>query len=892
MGKIVYGIILAVGLVLVIGGAVILGILPGIIKDKIKEEVPITDGSDAYDRWQETPVPLYMKFTFFELKNTNYTNLQDIEFVEKGPYVFKETRFKQNITFLDDDNLLSYLENRTYEFSAKMSCKGCKENDSVTFINFPMMGKNLLEKEWTIYTGKKDTAQIGQMTSFDHMPYLENHMDNTSIWDKDMTNTTCNKLKGTDGTMFKPDLKKDDVIYAFEPQLCRTVYFDYWKESEVQNIDTLRFRVPKRYSENPNINKDNTCYCIRDDIKKQCSRNGLLEIAHCQRRSIGAPIVMSSPYWNNGDDSLLKQFNVEIKPPKERNDDNYGTYLDIEPMTGTTLRAYKRMQMNLRISGTDKFKPFLPQLTNTKDYTKEYIVPAFWVEETAEADEEQADKWKSMVGTPKKVGNGVSIAACVVGAIMTIAAIYLFEVPITEGSDAYDRWQKTPVPLYMAFRFFTLKYTNFTSLDDLQFQEKGPYVYKEERTKVNVNFTDDGNQASYYEHKVYSFSEGKSCKGCKESDKLTFINFPILGIAFNTGFQDITGDMVKFYFSTQLQLKNIPVNESQLFITAPVVDILFTGVPYKMFEILSGMSPDIPKRYGVSDGKILDEEEWTVYTGKKDIAQLGQITSFDHKTSLTNEDKNHSVVWKKDTKAETCNKLKGTDGSIFAPDLTKDDIVYAFEPQLCRTVYFKYWKETSVQDIDTYRFRVPRDYFENPNINDKNTCYCLYDDIKKQCSRSGLLDISHCQRRSLGGPIIMSSPYWNNGDDSLLNQFKVPIVPPQERNDDNYGTLLDIEPMTGNTLRAYRRMQMNVKLSGSDAYKDVMPELTKTNKTKEYIIPAFWVEETAEADEDQADKWKSMVGTPKKVANGVSIAACVVGAIMTIAAIYLFIRNR
>ncbi|CAG2166200.1 unnamed protein product [Oppiella nova] len=428
---------------------------------------------------------------------------------------------------------------------------------------------------------------------------------------------------------------------------------------------------------------------------------------------------------------------------------------------------------------------------------------------------------KIVYGIILVVGLALVIAGAVVLGIMPgiIKDKIKEEVPITEGSDAYDRWQKTPVPLYMAFRFFTIKYTNFTSLEDLQFQEKGPYVYKEERSKVNVNFTDDGNQASYYEHKVYSFSEEKSCKGCKESDNITFINFPILG-------------------------------------------------------------------------EILNEEEWTVYTGKKDIAQLGQITSFDHKTSLTNDDKNQSVVWKKDKKAETCNKLKGTDGSIFAPDLTKDDIVYAFEPQLCRTVYFKYWKETSVQDIDTYRFRVPKDYFENPNINDKNTCYCLYDDMKKQCRHSGLLDISHCQRRSLGGPIIMSSPYWNNGDDSLLNQFKVPIVSPQERNDDNYGTILDIEPMTGTTLRAYRRMQMNLKLSGSDAYKDYMPQLAKTDKNKDYIIPAFWVEETAEADEDQADKWKSMVGTPKKVANGVSIAACVVGALMTIAAIYLFIRNR
>jgi len=88
---------------------------------------------------------------------------------------------------------------------------------------------------------------------------------------------------------------------------------------------------------------------------------------------------------------------------------------------------------------------------------------------------------------------------------------------------------------------------------------------------------------------------------------------------------------------------------------------------------------------------------------------------------------------------------------------------------------------------------------------------------------------------------------------------------------------------------------MNLKLKGTDEplFVNDIPQLNATeDKDKEYVIPGFWVEETAEADEDQADKWKSMVGTPKKVANGVSIAACVVGAIMTIAAIYLFVRNR
>jgi hypothetical protein len=41
------------------------------------------------------------------------------------------------------------------------------------------------------------------------------------IWKKDVNDIHCNKLKGTDGTMFPPSLSQCQKLYVFEPQLCR-----------------------------------------------------------------------------------------------------------------------------------------------------------------------------------------------------------------------------------------------------------------------------------------------------------------------------------------------------------------------------------------------------------------------------------------------------------------------------------------------------------------------------------------------------------------------------------------------------------------------------------------------------------------------------------------------
>ena len=74
-----------------------------------------------------------MKYHFFELNNTDYTSLDDIQLVERS-YIYDETRFKQNI--IRKDHLLQYRENRSFTFRVNQQND---ENKETHFINIAIM---------------------------------------------------------------------------------------------------------------------------------------------------------------------------------------------------------------------------------------------------------------------------------------------------------------------------------------------------------------------------------------------------------------------------------------------------------------------------------------------------------------------------------------------------------------------------------------------------------------------------------------------------------------------------------------------------------------------------------------------------------------------------------
>lgn len=88
--------------------------------------------------------------------------------------------------------------------------------------------------------------------------------------------------------------------------------------------------------------------------------------------------------------------------------------------------------------------------------------------------------------------------------------------------------------------------------------------------------------------------------------------------------------------------------------------------------------------FGLLYGKnATHKDNVTVWTGTTDITKFGIIEKFNGKTHLTH--------WG----SEKCNRINGSDGSIFPPHITKDTTLHVYDKDLCRLLPLKFEKEVS-----------------------------------------------------------------------------------------------------------------------------------------------------------------------------------------------------
>jgi len=95
--------------------------------------------------------------------------------------------------------------------------------------------------------------------------------------------------------------------------------------------------------------------------------------------------------------------------------------------------------------------------------------------------------------------------------------------------ELYSAWVHPPVPVYLKIYLF-----NVTNANQVQngskptFEELGPYVFRENRTKVNVHDDESADDAIMYEeHITYHFEQSLS-GDAKLEDKITIINVPFV----------------------------------------------------------------------------------------------------------------------------------------------------------------------------------------------------------------------------------------------------------------------------------------------------------------------------------------------------------------------------
>ncbi|RDD38938.1 Lysosome membrane protein 2 [Trichoplax sp. H2] len=399
-------------------------------------------------------------------------------------------------------------------------------------------------------------------------------------------------------------------------------------------------------------------------------------------------------------------------------------------------------------------------------------------------------------------------------------------VELLPNTTGYNNWLHPGGPIYMQFYIFNI--VNPLEIEQGQrpaVEQIGPFTYREHRIKTDVVFYTNGT-ASYNEKKIFIFLPDRSI----DSDNFTFttINVPLLTTLEIMRKDNISENLKKLFFNFISNLHN-----EGLFIKRSVRQMIW-GYDDDIFDFLrdiSALLPNpvkIPKVFGLqqnaSSAGIFD-----VYTGKDDPKNLGKIARWNGESHLH---------WWKDKYA---NMINGTDAVQFHPHLTRKEMLYLFNNDVCRSLYSIYHSDVKLKGINLYRYTIPGKVFLNSSANPDNAGFC------EPCLASGLLSLSSCKQ---GAPVAISSPHFLYGDPQLVHN-----VTGLHPNLEEHATWIDIDPITGFTMHARKRLQINAVVSPDNSLKGM-------KNVKYVVMPIVYLNESAEIDKKHVDLYNQQLTIP------------------------------
>ncbi|KAL1443050.1 hypothetical protein MTO96_000939 [Rhipicephalus appendiculatus] len=126
------------GLFLALSGLATYVFFPTIFRTQVETNLVLEPSSEIYSSWQRAPIPIYLKYYFFNMTNPDeiIAGTEKPRLQEVGPYTFLETREKVNITW-NPNGTVSYRQVKRYYFQPDMT-KGSLD-DVITTLNMPMI---------------------------------------------------------------------------------------------------------------------------------------------------------------------------------------------------------------------------------------------------------------------------------------------------------------------------------------------------------------------------------------------------------------------------------------------------------------------------------------------------------------------------------------------------------------------------------------------------------------------------------------------------------------------------------------------------------------------------------------------------------------------------------
>ncbi|XP_035523779.1 lysosome membrane protein 2c [Morone saxatilis] len=423
------------------------------------------------------------------------------------------------------------------------------------------------------------------------------------------------------------------------------------------------------------------------------------------------------------------------------------------------------------------------------------------------------------------------------------------EVVLKNGTEAFEAWENPPAPIYMQFYFFNV--TNPLEVLDGErpaVVEIGPYTYREYRPMEQVDFQDNGTKVTAVNTKTYIFQRNMS-RG-PESDLIRTVNIPAVTVMEQFKDHSIIANLISSYMKST----------GEGLLTTHTVGELLWGYEDGLLKALKLLQPDLDDVFGLFyKNNASNDGEYVFFTGQQNYKDFARVDTWNGESSLS--------WWTSDE----CNMINGTNGGSFHPVITKNETLYMFSSDLCRSLYALYEEDVTVKGIPGYRFSPPSMVFANATVNPANAGFCV---PAENCLGSGVLNVSPCKQ---GAPIIMSSPHFYQADEKFI-QDVFGMKPIKEQ----HQTVIDINPLTGIILQAAKRLQVNV-------YVEKIPTFSQTGNVRTVVFPVVYLNESVVIDDASALKLHAIVVKQNVVVN---IPFMLIGVGIILGGIFMFLMCR
>ncbi|XP_012390206.1 platelet glycoprotein 4 isoform X1 [Orcinus orca] len=443
-----------IGAALAVFGGILMPVGDMLIEKKIKKETVLEEGTIAFKNWVKTGTTVYRQFWIFDVQNPEEVavNSSKIKVKQRGPYTYRVRYLaKENITHDSETHTVSFLQPNGAIFEPSLSVG--TENDTFTVLNLAVAAaphlypnvfiqgvlnslikkskssmfqkRTLKELLWgykdpflslvpypipttvgvfypynntadgvyKVFSGKDDISKVAIIDTY-------KGKKNLSYWP-----SYCDMINGTDAASFPPFIEKTQVLQFFSSDICRSIYAVFGAEINLKGIPVYRFSLPSLAFASPVLNPDNHCFCTEKIISKNCTSYGVLDIGKCKD---GKPVYISLPHFLYASPDISQP--IEGLSP---NEEEHSTYLDVEPITGFTLRFAKRLQINILVKPARKIEAL-------KGLKQNYFVPILWLNETGTIGDEKAEMFRNQVTGKINLLGLVEITLLSVGVVMFI----------------------------------------------------------------------------------------------------------------------------------------------------------------------------------------------------------------------------------------------------------------------------------------------------------------------------------------------------------------------------------------------------------------------------------------------------------------------------------------